>query len=92
MILSAPLQSIDPNHPMDLVTKKHRWDRDKWRYLDGHESPDGNSRTERPCGNCGLVKITVHPPHGNSWREWRTKGGQVYVGDATPPCLGEVPL
>lgn len=75
--------------PVPVAARRHRY-RDDWRYLDGHDCPDGNSRTERPCAHCEIIKITVHPPHGYPWREWRTKGGNVYVGEATPPCLGEV--
>lgn len=52
------------------------------------DSADGNERTERSCAHCALVKITVHPPYGFPWREWRTKAGETWVGGATPPCLG----
>ncbi len=52
------------------------------------ESFDGNERTERTCQNCGLVKITVHPPHGFPWREWRMRGGDETIAlTTTPPCL-----
>jgi hypothetical protein len=57
--------------------------------LHGSESPDGNDRTERHCEHCGLVKITVHPPSGIPWREWRTRDGRMWVGEATPPCLAQ---
>lgn len=57
--------------------------------LDGSQYADGNARTERTCIACGLVKVTVHPPHGLPWREWRTAAGKVWRGDATPPCLSQ---
>lgn len=46
--------------------------------------------TERTCKVCGLVKVTVHPPHGLPWREWRDpKGGPQMQLSFTPPCVGE---
>jgi hypothetical protein len=28
-------------------------------------------QTERTCLACGAVKVTVHAPDGQAWREWR---------------------
>jgi hypothetical protein len=67
------------------VPRKHSWDVHRWIRHD--ESPDGNSRTERTCSLCQMVKITVHPPRGLPWREWRPHDGQLWGGTATPPCL-----
>ncbi len=47
----------------------------------------GRERNERACLRCGLVKITVIPPQGLPWREWRTKTKDIWQGAATPPCL-----
>lgn len=74
--------------PAVAGARKHKWDRDKERRIAAIDCPDGNERTERDCVSCGLVKITVHPPHGFPWREWRTKDGGKWVGAGTPPCLG----
>lgn len=66
--------------------RKHKWSDPVTIFPS--ESPDGNERTERHCGNCGLTKITVHPGQGFPWREWRMKGGEVCVPlSGAPPCL-----
>lgn len=64
----------------------HRWDLDSTKRLAAIDSPDGNGRTERTCEKCGMVKITVHPPHG---RPWRNSNGYSWPGKATPPCLAQ---
>jgi hypothetical protein len=48
---------------------------------------DGNDRSERRCVDCNLIRITVHPDHGDGWREWRTADGKEWQGSATPPCI-----
>lgn len=68
------------------ITRRHSWINEHWVA----ECADGNARTERECAHCHLMKITVHPPHGLPWREWRTKNGEVWQGTATPPCLVDV--
>lgn len=65
---------------VSALARKHRWG-------DGVCVGDHLDRTERSCALCGLVKVTVHPPQGFPWREWRTRDGKVWRGDATPPCL-----
>lgn len=64
--------------------RRHRWGEGVLvgEYLD---------RTERTCALCGLVKITVHPPQGWPWREWRTREGKRWEGENTPPCLEAAP-
>lgn len=61
---------------------KHKWNLE--HRIPAVESPDGNERTERKCPECGLVKITVHPPYGQAWREWRTKDGRQLIGGNLP--------
>lgn len=73
-----------------MTTRRHNWPHegeDNYRRLDASACPDGNARTERTCSACSLVKITVHPVHGFPFREWRTRDGKLWRGDATPPCL-----
>jgi hypothetical protein len=44
---------------------------------------------ERACLNgCGVVRITVHPPQGFPWVEWRTgdPGQSQQRWSGTPPC------
>lgn len=65
----------------------HRWDINAIIRKPACESQDGNDRTERTCLHCGMVKITVHPPQGFPWHEWRTATGAVWQGDSTPPCV-----
>lgn len=70
-----------------LPPRAHKWDRDDERRIPHSEAVDGNGRTERRCVRCGMVKITVHPPQGLPWREWRTAAGERWQGHLTPPCL-----
>lgn len=74
--------SIRPNAKL----MRHAWNEIAARHLAATEFPDGNARTEKQCARCDLLKITVHPPHGLPWTEWRTKGGLVFKVDATPLC------
>ena len=43
--------------------------------------------TERTCQRCGLVRITIHPPHGFPWTEWRQGSGPQFALSTTPPCV-----
>lgn len=70
-----------------MTARKHAWDYGQVIYRAAQDCADGNERTEKPCLHCGLVKITVHPPYGRPWHEWRTRENAVYVGEATPPCV-----
>lgn len=70
-------------------TRKHNWREGIDRHIAAQDSPDGNGRTERTCAHrdCGLVKITVHPPHPHEpWREWHTRDGDVIAIEHAPPC------
>jgi hypothetical protein len=67
--------------------RRHRWNEGTENRIPACETADGNDRTEKTCALCGLVKITVHPPQGLPWREWRTKAGGMWAGQATPPCI-----
>ncbi len=88
MMPSAALPSHDSNILAELPARKHRWDRDRTTHLAAAEFADSNGRTFRPCVLCNMVRITVHGGDGKSfWREWRTRDGELWVGEATPPCL-----
>jgi hypothetical protein len=67
------------------AANRHRWGPVEKLTL---ETPHGHriDQTERTCLTCGLVKITVHPPHGYAWREWRMPGQVQVQVDGTPPC------
>ncbi len=70
-----------------MTRTTHTWPRDGedgYRHRPAELCADGNERT---CARCGLIKVTVHPPRGFPWREWRTDKGKLWQGDATPPCL-----
>lgn len=71
-----------PTHDPTPLEPRHKW---------GEATYAGEraERTERLCALCGLVKITVHPPQGFPYREWRTRAGKPWQGDNTPPCLPE---
>lgn len=64
----------------------HRWDYDKEHHIPGCESKDGNDRTEKPCLICSVIKVTVHPPQGYPWNEWRSSDGK-YIAESRPPCV-----
>lgn len=72
-------------------TRRHSWNTTDPVRKAACDSIDGNDRTEKTCAHCSLVKITVHPPQGLPWREWRTKAGETWVGDTTPPCVEAKP-
>lgn len=58
--------------PLPTLAEWEKPDRHKWGErvtILPSESPDGCERSERMCEKCGIVKITVHPPQGNPWRE-----------------------
>jgi hypothetical protein len=44
------------------------------------------STTVRKCVKCGAEKITMHPPSGLPWNEWRLPGVPQFRSVATPPC------
>lgn len=66
------------------ASTRHRWGE---RFTRLENTPSGCPQSERVCAHCGLVRITVHPPHGLPWREWRPKDGPQMQFEATPPCL-----
>ncbi|RJP47928.1 MAG: hypothetical protein C4583_15645 [Anaerolineaceae bacterium] len=55
-----------------------------------HESVDGNERHERKCVHCGLTRITLIPPRGECWHEWKTVAGEKWQGELTPPCIAVI--
>jgi hypothetical protein len=61
------------------ASARHSWNSTDPKSIAACDSLDGNDRTEKTCAACGLVKITVHPPRGLPWREWRTKAGKGWV-------------
>lgn len=78
--------------PQPRQSPRHAWDYDNERKIAACDSSDGNDRSEKPCLHCSLVKITVHPPFGIPWREWRFGAGENFKSDLTPRCepSGEV--
>lgn len=59
------------------IQPRHRWG-EPVRLLD---------RTERACAHCPLIRITMHPPHGLPWREWRHRDSEArWQMTTTPPC------
>jgi hypothetical protein len=82
--------SIESIAPDGAPTRRHRWGSPA--TVPPAEAFDGNERTERICGVCRLVKITVHPAFGIPWREWRhPDGAATFQGTITPPCIEQVP-
>lgn len=71
-----------------MASTRHKWPEDRHaKIFLAQETRDGLERHERTCIQCGMTRITVIPPVGWPWHEWRTKDGPVWVGEATPPCL-----
>lgn len=73
-----------------MTGPRHDWTSLPSISLSGRETPDGNDRTEKTCSRCSLVKITVHPPQGFPWREWRHANGSSFQCESTPPCISVV--
>lgn len=49
-------------------------------------------QTERTCLACGAVKVTVHGPENQHWREWRlTADGAQFVTGLDVPCRPQSP-
>lgn len=70
-------------------TPRHRWPASHDREIPACESPDGNDRNEKDCRNCGITRITVHPPEGFPFHQWRKPDGFVLpISRFTPPCTG----
>lgn len=71
----------------DIVdtTPRHSWG--EAVSIHPSDAKDGIERTLRTCNYCGVVKVTVHPPYGYPFREWRTPTGKVVPIVSTPPCL-----
>jgi hypothetical protein len=68
------------------VLARHRWGESQ--FVPRNPDLARNDQTERVCINCGLVRITVHPPQGFPWREWRDRGSSIqYTADRTPECV-----
>lgn len=52
------------------------------------ETPSGCQETHRSCVLCSLIKVTVHPPHGDAYRLWQyPDGGRA---DGLTPTCGDV--
>jgi hypothetical protein len=62
---------------------RHRWHASVIRIA---ECVDGNARSIRCCQRCGMLRITVHPPHGYPWLEFENADGRVLKQAHTPPC------
>lgn len=75
---------IDAEYPQ--LGPLHRWGE---RVTVRDTTPTGCPQGERTCARCGLVRVTVHPPGGFPWREWRPKDGPQIRLSTTPPCVGE---
>jgi hypothetical protein len=72
---------------------RHKWNLDLEQRLAADCFADGCGRTIRVCTNCGLRKVTVHPPQTGEWpfHEWRTPDDQTWWrSEMTPPCYGGV--
>ena len=66
----------------------HKWGSKK-TFLP-NETASGLEQTERICERCDITKITMHPPSGFPWKEWRHPAwpDQQFRSDETPDCLG----
>jgi hypothetical protein len=67
-----------------ISTARHSWMGEQRKSA--LDTPTHCEETWRGCAVCGLVKITVHPPHGLPYRVWRYPDGSRSNGAATPEC------
>lgn len=68
-----------------MTSDRHKWG-DPLRFAP-EDRPSGCAQTERTCTQCGLVKVTVHPPRGVPWIEWRDwECREQKQQHGTPPC------
>lgn len=73
------------DHP--TKTLRHKWPKEVPVTVLGSKTPSGCEQSERACEHCGLIKITVHPPQGLPYREWRHPASPVqFQATHTPPC------
>lgn len=64
-----------------MTAPRHKWTETR-RTID---------LTERTCGVCRLVKITVHPPRGFPFLRFRHPGSLAEIElSVTPPCRADV--
>lgn len=68
------------------MSNRHRW-ADPVTIIEA--TPSGCQETHRRCALCGLVKITVHPPHGLAYRRWQYADGE--RADGLTPVCGATP-
>ena len=45
-------------------TPNHKWDYAHEKFIAAIDSEDGCDRNEKSCERCGVIKVTVIPPHG----------------------------
>ena len=79
---------MTPNLPFK---QKHKWDHANERRFAHTDTKDGCSRNERDCLICGCMMITVLPPNGLPYHEWRTKAGGDIVWTTRPECVAPKP-
>ena len=72
-----------------MTQPRHRWPKEGV-HIAALDSRNGNDQTERACLKCGLIRITVHPPAGLPWVEWRRPGSRLQFPGETPPCCAAV--
>lgn len=68
-----------------VPARRHRWGEP---VAIANHPCTGCDETHRACALCGLIKITVHPPHGLPYRLWQYRDGERADG-LTPMCEGE---
>jgi hypothetical protein len=86
-------QTLLPSNDLPTIipamARSHRWDHDNEKRIAACDAIDGNARNIKSCYFCGMMRITVMPPHANPWHEWRTPEGAVWLGAAAAPvCRG----
>lgn len=78
------IQSVPTSAP------RHKWPDSGFTVI-APESKSGCEETHRVCTHCHIIKITIHPPHGNPYSLWQYPDGERADG-LTPPCCCEVPF
>ena len=69
-----------------MTAGNHKWDYENEKRIAAVDAPDGCDRNEKSCILCGITKVTILPPHGFPYHEYRVGSAQM-VWTRRPECV-----